>query len=416
VIGLGYVGLPLTAAFAGAGYKVLGVDVDAERVKAVNAGRSHTADLPDSVLAPLVKEGRLRASTDFRFLRTADAVVICVPTPLRKTKDPDLSYIIGAAERFAPFLRRGQVVVLESTTYPGTTRELLKPILEKGGLKAGRDFALAFSPERVDPGNKKFGIRNTPKVVGGLTPSCARAAAALYGPIVDRVVTVSTPEAAEMVKLLENTFRAVNIALVNEVALMCDKLKINTWEVIDAAATKPFGFMPFYPGPGIGGHCIPLDPAYLSWKLKTLNYTPRFISLAEEINSHMPEYVVSKLAEALNERGKAVKGARILILGMAYKKDVADVRESPALDLLHIFRGQGAHVTYHDPHVPRVEALVGLVRSRPLSERFVRAQDAVVLATDHSVLDIPGLVRWSRLFMDTRNAARGVASPRLVRL
>lgn len=410
VIGLGYVGLPLAAAFAEAGHTVVGIDVDPRRAGDVARGVSHTNDLPTERLKPLVKAGRLTATTDFGRVRGRDAVIICVPTPLRKTKDPDLSYIVGAAEKIAPHVRRGQLIVLESTTYPGTTRELLMPILERGGLKAGRDFRLAFSPERVDPGNPKYGIRNTPKVVGGLTAACTQAAADLYARVCERVVSVSTPEAAEMVKLLENTFRAVNIGLVNEVALMCDRLKINTWEVIDAAASKPFGFMPFYPGPGIGGHCIPLDPHYLSWKLKTLNFNARFIELAGDINGRMPEHTVEKIADALNGRERALKGARVLVLGAAYKKDIGDVRESPALDVIHLLRAKGARVTYHDPYVPSLRVEGATLRSTPLTAATLRAQDLVAVITNHSVFDFDFVVKNARLVFDARNATRGVKS------
>ena len=328
VIGLGYVGLPLAAEFAAAGFSVTGFEVDGNKIKALNAGRSYIPDVPGGTVSALVRGGKLSATGEFKKLAAMDAVIICVPTPLRKSKDPDISYIVSAVDKIEDAFRRGQLIILESTTYPGTTREILLPRMEKKGLKVGKDFFLAFSPERVDPGNPRFGIKNTPKIVGGITAACTSVAAALYGTIVDKVLPVSSTEAAEMVKLLENTFRAVNIGLVNEVALMCDRLKLDVWEIIGAAATKPFGFMPFYPGPGLGGHCIPLDPQYLSWKLRTLNFYARFIELAGEINSRMPEYLVEKIGAALNDRSKPLKGAKILVLGAAYKKNIGDMRES----------------------------------------------------------------------------------------
>ncbi|MGQ0644056.1 MAG: nucleotide sugar dehydrogenase [Elusimicrobiota bacterium] len=414
VIGQGYVGLPLAVEFAREGFAVQGFEVDGEKVEAINAGVSYIPDIPSDILKPMVYSKRLSATTDFSLLGAMDAVIICVPTPLRKTKDPDLSYIVSASEKAAEFLREGQLIVLESTTYPGTTREMVLPLLEKEGLRAGKDFFLAFSPERVDPGNKKFGIRNTPKIVGGITPACTELAGVLYGEVVDTVIPVSSAEAAEMVKLLENTFRAVNIGLVNEVALMCDRLKINTWEVIDAAATKPFGFMPFYPGPGIGGHCIPLDPHYLSWKLKTLNFYARFIELAGEINSHMPEHLVRKIADALNERGKSVKGSKILILGAAYKNDIGDVRESPALDVIQLLREKKADVRYHDPYVKKLSVPGAELASAPLSDDLLRRQDCLVIVTNHGCFDIPSIVRKSSLVVDARNATRGLQDPRKI--
>ncbi|MGH9462318.1 MAG: nucleotide sugar dehydrogenase, partial [Vicinamibacteria bacterium] len=346
-VGLGYVGLPLSVEFASAGIHVVGIDIDRTKIDAIRNGESYVRDVPSASVRRLVEEGTLSATSEFDVLGDRDAVIICVPTPLSKTKDPDLSLVINAATEIAQRLRPGQLVVLESTTYPGTTEELILPRLEGKGLRVGESFFLAFSPERVDPGNKKWNTRNTPKIIGGMTPNCLEMARALYSHAVDQVIPVSSTRTAEMVKLLENTFRSVNIGLVNEVALMCDRLGVDVWEVIDAAATKPFGFMPFYPGPGLGGHCIPIDPFYLSWKLKTLNYRARFIELAGEINAGMPEYVVQRVAEALNQREKSVKGSSILILGVAYKRDVDDVRESPALDILKLLESRGARVSYN---------------------------------------------------------------------
>lgn len=415
VIGLGYVGLPLAVAFAEAGFPVVGVDIDVCKVEAVNRGESYVQDVPSETLVGLVAKG-LRATADYDVLREADAVILCVPTPLSKTRDPDLSYIVAAADAVAQRLHRGMLVVLESTTYPGTTEELILPRLATANgesLRVGQDFFLAFSPERIDPGRKDWTVRNTPKVIGGMTRECLRVARALYESAIERVVPVSSPRAAEMVKLLENTFRAVNIALVNEVALMCDRLGLDVWEVIEAAATKPFGFMPFYPGPGLGGHCIPIDPHYLAWKLKTLNYNARFIQLAEEVNFGMPQVVLGKIADALNEEGKPLRGARVLLLGVAYKADVGDVRESPALDLLHLLRAKGADVAYHDPYVPSVvldgapEGPVRLDRA-PLERQTLQWSDCVVIVTPHSTYDWAWVVENSRLVVDTRNATKGL--------
>ncbi|HRY30706.1 MAG TPA: nucleotide sugar dehydrogenase [Elusimicrobiota bacterium] len=416
IIGVGYVGLPLAVAFAREGFHVVGFDVDASRVRALNSGRSYVPDVPSSAVRELRRTGGFAASGDFRELRKMDVIVICVPTPLRKTKDPDISYIVAALEKIARVLRRGQLVVLESTTYPGTTREVALPLLRKSGLTVGRDFWLAFSPERVDPGNKRYGIRNTPKIVGGITPDGAALAESLYSTVVEKIVRVSSTECAEMVKLLENTFRAVNIGLVNEVALMCDRLKLDTWEVIAAAATKPFGFMPFYPGPGLGGHCIPLDPHYLAWKLKTLNFYARFIELAGEINSQMPEYLVRKIGDALNERGKSVKGAKVLVLGVAYKRDIGDVRESPALDVIELLKKKQAVVHYHDPYVPRLTAGSLSLKSLPLTDALLRRQDCVVVTTSHSCFDMRRVVARSRLVVDSRNATAGLPARHVVKL
>ena len=404
VIGLGYVGLPLGVEFARAGLRVIGLDVDGAKVRGVNRGLSHIEDVRSADLRPLVKAGMLRASGDFAELRRADTVSICVPTPLRKTKDPDISYVLAALEQVRRHLHPGMLVVLESTTYPGTTTEVLQPELEAGGLRAGRDFFLAFSPERIDPGNSLYGTRNTPKIIGGVTKACGEAARALYETMVEKVVTVSSPQSAEMVKLLENTFRSVNIGLVNEIALICHRLGLDVWEIIDAAATKPFGFMPFYPGPGLGGHCIPVDPHYLSWKLKALNFQARFIELAGEINTRMPQVVVERVASALNARRKPIKGAKIHLLGVAYKRDVSDVRESPALDVMGLLVQSGARVTYTDPFVPSVTVEGTTFRSRKATDGALRGADAAVILTDHSGFDYRRIVKASQLVLDTRNA------------
>jgi len=414
-LGLGYVGLPLSVEFASAGFSVTGFDLSAEKVDGVNRGESHIKDVPSSRVGELVAGGRLRASRDFDGLAEADALIICVPTPLSKTKDPDLSMVVDAAKAIAARLRPGQLVVLESTTYPGTTEELILPLLAERRLAVGRDFFVAFSPERVDPGNPRFHTRNTPKIIGGVTPACTEAAVALYSQAIETVIPVSSTRAAEMVKLLENTFRSVNIGLVNEVALMCARLGVDVWEVIDAAATKPFGFMPFYPGPGLGGHCIPIDPFYLSWKLKTLNYRARFIELAGEINSGMPEYVCGRVADALNQQEKSVKGSRILVLGVTYKRDVDDVRESPALDILRILESRGARVGYNDPFVPELELNQGSLRSLDLLTGVEEA-DIVVIVTDHSSYRWPEIVEKARRVFDTRNALRGIVSDKVLRI
>ncbi len=408
IVGMGYVGLPLAVALAQEGFSIVGVDIDARKVAALNAGESYVEDVPSSVLAPLVADGLLQATTDYAALAAVDAISICVPTPLRKTKDPDISYIIDATDNIVRHMPAdgGQLIVLESTTYPGTTDEIILPRLGHNGLQVGRDFFLAFSPERIDPGRTDYTVRTTPKVIGGVTPDCVDVAVALYGTVVDRPVPVSSTATAEMVKLLENTFRAVNIGLVNEVALMCDKLGLNVWEVVDAAASKPYGFMPFYPGPGLGGHCIPIDPHYLSWKLRTLNYTARFIELAAEVNSHMPDYVVGKVADGLNDERKAINGSTVLVLGVAYKRDVGDVRESPALDVIHLLRGRGANVVYHDPYVPsaRIEDIV--LESIELTDDALASADCVVVVTDHSDFDYNRIARQAGLIIDTRNAVK----------
>jgi UDP-N-acetyl-D-glucosamine dehydrogenase len=405
VIGLGYVGLPQAMGMAEAGFRVTGIDVSPERVALLRDGQSYVEDVRVARLRAAIKAGRFEARSDFSALAAADVVTICVPTPLSKTKDPDVSYIRAATAEIVRHLRRGQLIILESTTYPGTTQEIIRPALESTGLVVGRDIFLAFSPERIDPGNRGgYTVGNTPKVVGGVSPRCTRLAAAFYRQFVARVVPVSTPQAAEMAKLLENTFRSINIALVNELAMMCDALGVDVWEVIDAAATKPFGYMPFYPGPGLGGHCIPIDPEYLAWRLKALDVPARFIGLANEINAQMPQVVVAKTGEALNAVGKSLKGARLLVLGVAYKRDVSDVRESPALTVLSLLQQKGAEVSYHDPHVSRVRLNGKSLASVALSPRTLAAQDCVLLLTDHSAFDIAKLVARAKIFVDTRNA------------
>jgi len=404
IIGLGYVGLPLGVAFAEAGLHTLGFDVQADVVAGINEGRSHILDITSERLAALTESGALEATLDFGRLAEADAIVICVPTPLSKTDDPDMSYILAASESVRANLRPGQLVVLESTTYPGTTREMVQPMLEETGLAAGSDFFLAFSPERVDPGNVKWNIRNTPKIVGGLTPACHELAVALYREALEDIVEVSSPEVAELAKILENTFRAVNIGLVNEMAVISDRLGIDVWEVIDAAATKPYGFMRFFPGPGLGGHCIPVDPHFLAWKMKTLHYRTRFIELAAEINAEMPRYVVERVAEALNRVRKPLNGSDVLLLGMSYKPDVDDVRESPAFDIAQLLRRRGALVAYHDPYVEEVRVDDGTERSVELTaERLARA-DAVVVTTDHQCVDYGFVTEHASIVVDPRNA------------
>jgi UDP-N-acetyl-D-glucosamine dehydrogenase len=404
IVGLGYVGLPLAIELANAGFRVLGFDVQQKVVDGLNAGHSHVKDVTDAQLQAVVKTGRFSATSDMRRLAEPDAVSICVPTPLSKFKDPDVSYIVAATESVKQTLRRGQAIILESTTYPGTTREILLPALESTGLTVGQDFFLAFSPERVDPGNAHYGTRNTPKVVGGITEDCIRVAVALYQPAIDTLVPVSTTEAAELVKLLENTFRSVNIGLVNEMAIVCDKLGVDVWEVIEAAATKPFGFMKFLPGPGLGGHCIPVDPHYLAWKMRGLNYKTRFIDLAGELNTEMPLFWVRKVAEALNGQGKAVRGAIVLVLGVAYKRDIDDIRESPALDIIRLLEGQGARVSYSDPHVPVFAEDGHEFRSVALDSKTVAAADCVMIVTDHTAVDYHMIKRHAKLVVDTRNA------------
>jgi UDP-N-acetyl-D-glucosamine dehydrogenase len=414
IVGLGYVGLPLAVEFARAGFTVTGIDVSEEKVARVNAGDSYVGDIPSSVLAPLVKAGKLRATTDFSAALELDTINICVPTPLRKTKDPDMSFIVSSCQDIARHFHAGMLVILESTTYPGTTDELVLPMLAKSGLEVGKDFFLCFSPERVDPGNPKFQTVNIPKVVGGCTPACTEMGRLFYAQALEHVIPVSSTQVAEMVKLLENTFRMINIGLVNEMALMCDRIGINVWEVIDAAATKPFGFMPFYPGPGLGGHCIPIDPFYLSWKTRQAGIEARFIELAGYINGQMPHFVVDKIQNALNDAGKPVKGSRIHVMGVAYKRDIDDMRESPALDVLLLLERRGGIVSYSDPHVPKVK-LDGLtLEATP--ESAAATADCVVIITDHSSFDYKGLVEHASLIVDTRNALKGYSSNKIVRL
>ncbi|GAB4463090.1 MAG: nucleotide sugar dehydrogenase [Anaerolineales bacterium] len=407
ILGLGYVGLPLAVVFAEAGFRVTGIDPDSRKVDSLSRGISYIPDVKTEAVERIVKSGHLTATTDFSVLKDIDAVSICVPTPLRQTGDPDMSFIIAAADELAKYMHKGMVVVLESTTYPGTTRELLLPKLGvERGLTIGEDWFLAFSPERVDPGREDWTTVNTPKVMGGITPACSEVATAWYAGAIQTVHPVSSAEAAEMAKLLENTFRMINIGLVNELAIMCERLGVDVWEVIDAAATKPFGFMKFTPGPGLGGHCIPIDPLYLSWKMKSFNYNARFIELASEINTNMPRYVVSRVMEALNDRGKPVKGSKILVLGAAYKPDIDDVRESPALDVIGLLMKKGGDVTYHDPYIPHIhhETDGWRMDSVPDVMEAVREADAVVIVTNHKVYDYEAIVREAKFVFDSRNA------------
>jgi UDP-N-acetyl-D-glucosamine dehydrogenase len=415
VVGLGYVGLPLAETFAWGGYRVLGFDVDTHKVDKLKKGQSYIGHISSNRVAELVGSGRFDATTDWRCFAEVDAIIICVPTPLTDAREPDLSYITGTAQAIRPHLRAGQLVVLESTTYPGTTTDLLQPILEESGLRAGHDFFLAFSPEREDPGNKQFSTRTIPKVVGGINAVSRDLAVALYEPIVEGVVAVSSTGVAEACKILENTYRSVNIALVNELKAVFDAMGIDIWEVIAAAKTKPFGFQAFYPGPGLGGHCIPIDPFYLTWAARRYGLNTRFIELAGEINTSMPQYVVTRVAEALNQQGKPVKGSRICVLGVAYKKDVDDPRESPAFAILELLLRRGAAVTYNDPHVPTLPHMRHHsihLDSQPLTEIFISSQDCVVIVTDHSAYDYPWIVRHARLVVDTRNATRDCTADR----
>lgn len=416
IIGLGYVGLPLAIEFARGGFETTGFEVDQTKVKAIARGASYIPDVPSAEIREFSKAGLLKATLDFAGLRKQDAVIICVPTPLRKSKDPDVSYIVSAAKKVAAGLRKGQIIILESTTYPGTTRELVKPMLEASGMKTGRDFYLAFSPERVDPGNARYGVKNTPKIVGGVTPACTALAAQLYGSVIDTVMQVSNTETAELVKLLENTFRAVNIGMINEMSLMCRKLGLDIWEVIAAAATKPFGFMPFYPGPGIGGHCIPLDPHYLGWKMKTLNFEPRFIELAGAVNSSMPEHTVSRIAELLNTKGKAMKSAKLLMIGMTYKPDISDPRESPAKDVFVLLKKTLASVDFYDPYVPAIEIDGKSHRRAGGALKNLGKYDCVIIITPHSCIDYKTLVKRSKLIFDARNATKGIKSGNIYKL
>ena len=419
VVGIGYVGLPLAVVFAEAGFTVVGVDPDVEKVATINRGESYILDVSSERVKALVDAGLLSASNDYAILSQVDAVSICVPTPLRKTGDPDLSFIVSASRSLAPHMHQGMAVVLESSTYPGTTREMILPAIEStSGLSVCEDFFLAFSPERVDPGRDDWTTINTPKVIGGISPDCTEVATAWYSQALETIVPVSTCEVAEMTKLLENTFRMINIGMVNELAIMCDRLKIDVWEVIDAAATKPFGFMKFTPGPGLGGHCIPVDPLYLSWKLRSLNYTARFIELASEINTSMPRYTLGKIQDALNRHKKPINGSQVLILGAAYKPNVDDLRESPALDVIHLLQEKGADVIYHDPYIPHLEEEGLSLSSVPDLMQAVEHADCVAIITNHAQYDYGAILARAKLIVDTRNALgnQGKDHPKVVRL
>lgn len=419
VLGMGYVGLPFSTVFAQAGFAVTGIDPVEQKMEMLNRGESYILDVPSPVVRQLVADGKLRGTTDYAILKEIDAVAICVPTPLRHTGDPDLSFIISAAEGIAPYVHPGMVVVLESSTYPGTTRELVLPALtEKSGLKIGEELFLAFSPERVDPGREDWTTKNTPKVIGGMTEKCTEVSTAWYSMALDTVVPVSSTEVAEMAKLLENTFRMINIGFVNELTLMCDRLGVDVWEVIDAAATKPFGFMRFNPGPGLGGHCIPIDPMYLSWKMRSLNYTARFIELASEINTNMPRFVIGRVQDGLNEQAKPMKGSKVLVLGVAYKPDIDDLRESPAIDVIRLLQAKGALVSYHDPYIPRVQEDEWQIESVTDLMLAVEEADCVVIITNHKVYDYAAILNSAKLIIDTRNALGklGVKSPKVIKL
>jgi UDP-N-acetyl-D-glucosamine dehydrogenase len=416
VIGLGYVGLPLGLTLCDAGFNVTGIDIDTNRVNSILKGSSYITDISDKELQKAISEKKFRATTDLSEIRNLDAVSICVPTPLRKTKDPDMSYVIAAADAIAKELRPGQLIILESTTYPGTTEELILPALEAHGLRVGEDFFLAYSPERVDPGNGKYATRDIPKVVGGTTPRCAELAAMLYGSAMKQIVPVSSTRVAEMVKLLENTFRSVNIALVNEIALMCSHMKLDVWEVIKGASSKPFGYMPFYPGPGLGGHCIPIDPLYLEWKSKIDGFESRFIGLADKVNSGMPRFVVTRAMELLNEQGKAMRGSRVHILGVTYKKDISDSRESPAMEVIKLLTGLGAEVTYSDPYVRSLTVEGRNMETVPPCREVLAACDIAIIITNHSAFEYQEIIRNAPLVFDTRNATEGLKAKNLVRL
>ncbi|MEW6410733.1 MAG: nucleotide sugar dehydrogenase [Nitrospirota bacterium] len=417
IIGLGYVGLPLTLRFCEESFSVTGFDIDKAKVESLNRGESYIRHIPSDVISNFLKQGFFEATTDFNRLSDMDCILICVPTPLNEKKEPEMRFIIDTARQIANTLRKGQFISLESTTYPGTTEELLLPMFEEKGFKPGKDFYLVFSPEREDPGNKSYTTKTIPKIIGGVTSNCASVGEALYSSIIKEVIVVSSPKVAEMTKLLENIFRCVNIALVNELKMLCDRMGIDVWEVINAASTKPFGFMPFYPGPGLGGHCIPIDPFYLSWKAREYDFRTRFIELAGEINTNMPYYVVSRVIDALNEDGKPVKGSRILILGIAYKKDIDDLRESPSLELIRLLKEKGARVDYNDPYIPlAISHRKGLkAASREIDEEMLRSYDCVIIATDHALYDYKWITENSRLVVDTRNATKGINSSRIVK-
>ena len=416
IVGLGYVGLPLAVEFGNAGIRTIGIDVNQARVDQLNAGDNYIQDVNDAELKALVDAGTFTATTDFSSVKHIDAICIAVPTPLSKTKDPDITYILDVNKELIKYVHKDLIIVLESTTYPGTTRELLQPALEASGLKVGTDVFLLFSPERVDPGNPVFHTTNTPKVIGGVTENCLKLGMAVYAHIMDELVPVSSPEAAELTKLLENTFRSINIGLANEMAIMCAKLGVNVWEVIDAAATKPFGFMKFTPGPGLGGHCIPIDPHYLSWKMRTLDYKARFIELASEINAAMPEYVVDLVSDGLNGMSKSINGSNILLLGMAYKPDIDDVRESPALDVYSLLEAKGAKVSFHDPYVSEIKFDSRMESTIDLNHATLNQYDCVVITTNHSEYDIKAIVENSTLIVDTRNATAGIGNGEVIRL
>lgn len=412
VVGLGYVGLPLCMEFAKVGFRTTGIDIDSSKVNSLNRGKSYILDVKDSELRPCLESGKFQAVENYTPLKKADVIIICVPTPLNKTREPDVSCIIAVGEQIAAHVRKGQVIILESTTYPGTTEEVILPMLQQKGGKVGEDFCLAFSPERIDPGNQRFYTATIPKIVGGVTSRCTELTKAVYQSIVEKVVVVSSSRVAEMAKLLENTFRAVNIGLVNELALMCNKLNVNVWEVIDAAATKPFGFMPFYPGPGLGGHCLPIDPIYLAWKAKLHGFESRFIELASQINAYMPNYVVERVAMALNERSKPVKGSKILVLGVTYKKNVNDIRESPALDIIAMLKERGGQVQFYDPYISTLDS----VQKIEMTPEALRSQDVVLLLTDHSRFDYDMILKNAELIIDTRNAFRNYRNhPKVIR-
>lgn len=413
IIGLGYVGLPLAVEFAKTGVEVHGIDIDKRKVDAINRNESYIQDVAQAEIESLRQKKKLFATDDFSIIRELDTVNICVPTPLGKSKDPDISYIVSAVEEIAKYLHKGMLIILESTTYPGTTEEVVLPMLEKTGLKVGSDFYLAFSPERIDPGNAKFSTRNIPKVIGGMTPKCNQLAQAFYSIAIETVHPVSSPRTAEMVKLLENTFRSVNIALVNELCQMSEKLGVDVWEIIDAAATKPFGFMPFYPGPGLGGHCIPIDPHYLAWTARIQGFNPRFIDLASDVNGMMPEFVVRKAQTILNERGKSLKGSKILVLGVTYKRDVSDYRESPALEIIELLEKWGVHVSYADPHVPEIQVYGHSHQSIVWNKKTAFAEklqtcDLAILTADHKLFDMDFIVKNASMLLDTRNATKSV--------
>ena len=419
IIGLGYVGLPLVIRFCEEGFSVIGFDIDPVKINRLRNGRSYIGNIPSSKVKNLISGGLFTATTNYSILRSVDCIIICVPTPLKKNREPDLSYIEKTSEEISKNLRKGHLISLESTTYPGTTREVLLPVFSRKNLKVGKDFSLVFSPEREDPGNPKYGTKNIPKVVGGITSQCTRTGKALYDQIIDRVIAVSSPEVAEFTKLLENIFRSVNIALVNELKILCDRMGIDIWEIIEASSTKPFGFMPFYPGPGLGGHCIPIDPFYLSWRAKEYDFNTRFIELAGDVNTSMPEYVASKIAGALNDKGKPLKGSRILVLGVAYKKDTDDIRESPGVEIIDILTSRGSKVDYHDPYIPSFSGMRQYpdlkMKSIHLSDRNLKKYDCAVIVTDHTDFDYSRIVKNSKIVIDTRNATKRLKNRKIVK-